>query len=252
MSPTSSDGVETKGTCGPVQAAGNWNCRAVLGYDRGSSDSSSSSTSSDTDTEIAGLPNLGDDCQEDTLDEECQHHNEEALIKRPRNPSEPTPEEKQKHWAVHLPYRSWCPVCVKARGREDSHRAQKQSKDEDLPRISMDYATVGNDQEGSDARKLLVGRDRHSRFTFCHVVRCKGIGDDRILKKVLQSIRETGNTKMLPQTDGEPATVQLREQIIAPREHKTMSQNPPAHDPQANGESERPVQEVKAQLRAIK
>ena len=90
-----------------------------------SSDSSSLSTSSDTETEIARPPNVGGDCQEGTSDEECQQHNEEAPIKRPRNPSEPTPEEKEKHWAVHLPCRSWCPVCVKARGREDPHRAQK-------------------------------------------------------------------------------------------------------------------------------
>ena len=88
-----------------------------------------------------------------TSDEECQQHNEETPINRPRNPSEPTPEEKEKHY---LPYRSWCPECVKARGREDPHRSQKQSKDEDLPRKSMDYATVGNDQEGSYSRKLLL------------------------------------------------------------------------------------------------
>ena len=98
-----------------------------------------------------------------------------------------------------------------------------------------------------------IGRDRHSKFTFCHLVRCKGTGDDRIVKKVLQSIRENGNTMMLFKTDdGEPAIVQLQEQIIAQREHKTISQNPPAHDPQANGEAERAVQEVKAQLRAIR
>ena len=92
----------------------------------------------------------------------------------------------------------------------------------------MDYANAGNDQDGSDARKLLIVRDRLCQFTFCHRVRCEGIAGDRIVK-----------------------LLQLQEQIIAQREHKTISQNPPAHDPQANGEAERAVQEVKAQLRAI-
>ena len=37
---------------------------------------------------------------------------------------------------------------------------------------------------------------------------------------MLQSIRETGNTKMLLKTDGELAVVQLQEQITAQREHQ--------------------------------
>ena len=38
--------------------------------------------------------------------------------------------------------------------------------DVELPQISMDYAQIGNDQEEGEARKLLVGRDRQSKFTF--------------------------------------------------------------------------------------
>ena len=111
--------------------------------------------------------------------------------------------------------------------------------------MSMDYAETGNDQEEGEARKLLVGRDRQSKFTFCHLVKCTGTGDERIAKKVLQSIRETGNTKMVLKTDGDPAMAQLQEQIITEREHKTIPQNPPAHDPQANREAERPFKTSK-------
>ena len=46
---------------------------------------------------------------------------EEVPIKRPPNPSDTTPEEREAHMARHLPYRGWCPVCVKARGKEDAH-----------------------------------------------------------------------------------------------------------------------------------
>ena len=154
-----------------------------------SSTSSSSTPSSDTASEISEPRNevTEEERDDDASADMCQPSNEEAPIRRPRNPSEPTPEEKQKHWAVHLPYRSWCPVCVKARGREDPHRAQKERKaDLELPQISMDYAEIGNDQEEGEARKLLVGRDRQSKFTFCHLVKCKGTGDERIVKKVLQ------------------------------------------------------------------
>ena len=39
---------------------------------------------------------------------------------------------------------------------------------------------------------------------------------------------------------------------IAKRQHKTSAQDPPAHAPQADGEAERAVQEVKAQLRTMR
>ena len=57
---------------------------------------------------------------------------------------------------------------------------------------------------------------------------------------------------MVLKTDGEPAIVQVQEAVIGKRQHPTVPENPPAYDPQANGEAERAVQEVKAQLRAVK
>ena len=41
----------------------------------------------------------------------------------------------------------------------------------------LDYATVGDDQDGSDANMLLIGRDRHSKFTFCHLVSEQGVAE---------------------------------------------------------------------------
>eukprot|EP00974_Lingulodinium_polyedra_P071951 6963391-Lingulodinium_polyedra.AAC.1 len=69
------------------------------------------------------------------------------------------------------------------------------------------------------------------------------MGDDRIVGKVIESIKETGNTKMILKTDGEPALAQVQEAIIAQRGHATIPENPPAHDPQSNGLVERAVQE---------
>ena len=46
-------------------------------------------------------------------------------IRYPPEPSEPTRQERIEHEKTHLPYRSWCRVCVMAKGREDPH-SQKQ------------------------------------------------------------------------------------------------------------------------------
>ena len=119
-------------TCGAVEAADSWNgsieapspTGAVLGVadELGHATSSSSaSSSSDTGSELAELLQLGEKHQADTSDEVCQQHNEEALIRRPRTPSGPTPAAKETHLAVHLPYRSRCLVCVKARADVKTH-----------------------------------------------------------------------------------------------------------------------------------
>ena len=173
-----------------------------------SSTSSSSSSSSDTASEIAEPRNevTDEERHEDAFDDICQ-------------PCKEAPEKKKKLCVEHLPCRSWCLVIFKARGREDALlRSQKQSKaDIELLKRSMNNAEIGNDQEDGEARKLLVGRDRQSKFTSCHVVKCKGKDDERMVKNVLHSILETGNTKMVL---SELAIVQLQAQLIRGRERK--------------------------------
>ena len=51
---------------------------------------------------------------------------------------------------------------------------------------------------------------------------------------------------------GEPALVQVQREIVDKRSARSVPQNPPAYDPQANGAVERGVQECMNQLRAMK
>ena len=39
-----------------------------------------------------------------------------------KDPQLPHPSEVAEHNVTHCPYRSWCPTCVEAAGREDAHR----------------------------------------------------------------------------------------------------------------------------------
>ena len=47
---------------------------------------------------------------------------ENAPLKVARDPGDPTKKEREDHNATHIPFRSWCPICVKAKGREEAHR----------------------------------------------------------------------------------------------------------------------------------
>ena len=129
---------------------------------------------------------------------------------------------------------------------------RKNGEDQSTAKVSMDYAEIGEEGTEGAARKLLVGKDHDTGHHFSHLVKCKGLGDERIVDKVIGSIKETGNTKIRLKTDGEPALVQVQERIAEKRGQATIPENPPAYDPQSNGEAERAVQEVKAQLRATK
>ena len=144
-------------------------------------------------------------------------------------------------------------MCVEARGQEDPHYKQTAEElQQCLPKVCVDYARIGQAEDGSDQRKLLIGRDKWTQHTFCHLVKCKGLGDTKIVEKLKTSMNEPGYTKMVLKGDGEPALVQVQETVKERRRHPTILENPPAHDPQSNGVAERAVKEVKAQIRCVK
>ena len=188
-------------------------------------------------------------------EEELLHCEEEEIpVRRPINPADPKPAEVEAHWAKgHAHYRPWCPVCVAARGREDAHYATtKQEMKEGLAKICIDYAEIGDGEDKSNTRRLLVGRDKWTKHTFVHLVEVKGLGDQRIVSKIKRSIDVTGHSEIVLKSDGEPAIIQLQEAVKEARHQKTLLENPPAHDPQANGDAERAVQEGKGMMRGIK
>ena len=48
---------------------------------------------------------------------------EDAVVKKLQDPEVPSKEMVDMHYVMgHIPFRSWCPVCVKAFGREMDHR----------------------------------------------------------------------------------------------------------------------------------
>ena len=65
---------------------------------------------------------------------------EEAPIRVARDPGDPTEEEFERHCVTHLPYRGWCPICVKGKGREDGH---KEAGESTTPTIVLDYKSFG-------------------------------------------------------------------------------------------------------------
>ena len=135
---------------------------------------------------------------------------EEIKIRTVRDPGCPTPEEKERHNATHSPYRSWCPVCVEAKGKEDPHHKDKgEKRDEGVNVVGMDYKTFGQEDD-DDKLTMLVIRDRETMMTFSHPCIVKGASDEWIVKEAQEDLALLGYPRIILKTDGEPAIVQVQ------------------------------------------
>ena len=85
-----------------------------------------------------------EEMDEEGLDQDEQHDEndittEEAAIPRVcMNPGRPSKREIEEHEATHMPYRSWCPHCVRGRGQASPHPRGKTKPENQLPTIALD------------------------------------------------------------------------------------------------------------------
>ena len=79
---------------------------------------------------------------------------------RSRRP-DPMPSESQRfrHSITHIPFQSWCPVCVSARGRSDQHRSTSQ-RTTGIPLVAFDYGFFREGRGMTNVPVLVaVGKD---------------------------------------------------------------------------------------------
>ena len=154
------------------------------------------------------------------------------------------------HCVTHLPHRSWCEVCIKARGRENAHASQE--KKEVKPTIAMDYKEFGEAEESEDKIKTIILKAEESGCMAAHGVEQKGSADHWAVQRILDDIRMFGHMGIIMKGDGEPALVQVQREIVDKRSAGSVPWNPPAYDPQATCAVKRGVQEFMNQMRAMK
>ena len=172
-------------------------------------------------------------------------------------PFVPSPEQVAKHNAsMHLPYRSWCPICVWGRGKEKAHETHENVGNILIFECDYCFLSTKDSPEGNNGNRekltVFVVKERRSKNIFTTVVPQKGIDPQSFaVQFFLQSIGEFGcnNVPIYVNNDQEPALKAVIEKVIAQRTAQTFKQESPVGSSQSNGSIESAVAESEAQIR---
>ena len=123
--------------------------------------------------ELCPVDGAGTDHAQEDLEPEfdCE---EEAASRAPvkvADPKLPSAEEVETHNLTHLPYRSWCPHCVRGKGKTMDHRRAGRGKT--IPELHVDYCFMGSKGDAA-TRCIVVAKDYEHKCVMASVVPVKG------------------------------------------------------------------------------
>ena len=140
----------------------------------------------------------------------------ENVMRRILDPTRPTEKEVEQHNITHLPYRNWCPHCVRAKGKDADHR-KVGNGERTLPEFSFDYAFPGD--ELGFKLTILVGREKLTGMTMATVLPDKGSTGKFAADKAMEFMAECGcqSGDVIVKTDQEAAIKYLVKDIVFER-----------------------------------
>ena len=185
------------------------------------------------------------------LQEEMWQGEEGAEVKVAALPKPPKAEEVEIHNATHLPFRSWCPHCV--RGKAKAHPHHRAKRKGEVPVVSIDYMFMSQKQGVGEEKgmPILVMKDRESGTVMSRLVPEKG-ATGYAVKRLAQDIDLLGYNKLVLKSDQEPAIIALKAAVKRENINNIILEESPVADSQGNGMVERAVQEVQGQVRTLK
>ena len=73
---------------------------------------------------------------------------------------------------THVPFRTWCPHCVRGKARAAYHKGK--CADKQIPSIIMDYMYMESSEAEDRGMPIMVVKDSESGWTMARVVPKKG------------------------------------------------------------------------------
>ena len=87
------------------------------------------------------------------------------------DPRKPTAREVEEHKLTHVPYRNWCSICIRAKGKDLDHR-KAVGDDREISEYGFDYCFPGD--ELGFKLTVLAGREKLTGMNFGIAVPVKG------------------------------------------------------------------------------
>ena len=167
------------------------------------------------------------------------------------DPRLPSQAEVDHHNITHLPYRNWCPVCVRCRGRDLDHRKAVED-DRGISEYAFDYCFPGD--ELGYKLVVLIGREKVTGAYFASAVPTKGSSGRFAVDKAIDYIHGQGDTgaRIVIKTDQEPAICTWAKDLVEAREEgRTIVEQSPVRSSGSNGRAERAAQTIEGQIRVL-
>ena len=192
-------------------------------------------------------------------DSEHEEHNEHGVA-RPRlltAPNPPSKQERLEHEISHLPYRTWCPHCVRGKAKCHYHKMRENEEERTVPVVAFDYAFLtktAEDDVCKDELTVVVGKDAKTKCVFPIPVPQKGVDDNeysvRCISRVLNAL---GYPKMILRYDQESALGKVLNDVKLHHGDSVqlVPELRPKNDSKSAGLVERANQTVEGQIRVM-
>ena len=108
-------------------------------------------------------------------------------LKKLGDPRKPIEAEVREHEHTHIPYRNWCDVCVRCKGKDLDHR-KAVDEERAVSEYAFDYCFPGD--EFGFKLVVLVGHEKISGMHFATAVPTKGSIGRFAVDKVMDFMAE--------------------------------------------------------------
>ena len=133
-------------------------------------------------------------------DDDAEEGQKARFISKPCMPSK---KEVDQHNVSHVPYRNWCPHCVKGKRKGKAHFKKGKEETCGLSKIHADYLyfvkTEDTSQRGAPSLAML---DSKTGMIKARVVNKKGL-DEFAIKVYSSFVKMTGHKRVLSKVDNE-------------------------------------------------